>query len=60
MHHIKVPHVTKKTAGKGFELVHVGYFSAVFVEAHGLYAIMGGAMALLVVLNWFFHFISAE
>lgn len=39
-----------------FEGGHVMYFAAVFFEAHGSYALIGGGMAFLVVLNLWLHF----
>jgi hypothetical protein len=39
-----------------FHGMHGVYFGAVFLEAHGFYAITGGAMLVLLVLNYFLHF----
>lgn len=40
-------------AHKGF---HTFYFAAVAVEGHGYYAIAGGSLFLLAVLDFFLHF----
>lgn len=31
-------------------LVHTGYFSFVFIEGHGIYAVAGGMMALFTII----------
>lgn len=35
---------------------HTAYFALVYLEGHGLYAVTGGALFLLAVLDWFLHF----
>ena len=35
--------------------VHTAYFGAVFYEAHGMYAAMGGVLFVFAVVDWFFH-----
>jgi hypothetical protein len=35
---------------------HLGYFISVAFEGHGYYALFGGFMFVMVLLNCFFHF----
>lgn len=41
---------------KGHRGIHSLYFMAVAVEGHGYYAMCGGVLAILSVLNVFLHF----
>lgn len=53
LHKLKVRLYTlthRKSFVGAHTLVHTGYFSFVFLEGHGVYAIAGGAMAIFTVL----------
>jgi len=52
---VRVPHV-RDTLRHGSHAIHCSYFGAVWWEAHGLYAAMGGVLLVLGVLNYFVHF----
>ena len=41
---------------KGHRGIHSLYFMAVAIEGHGYYAMCGGVLAVLAVLNVFLHF----
>lgn len=41
--------------GHAFHAAHCSYFAAVFVEGHGLYASMGGALFILSILAVIYH-----
>lgn len=46
----------KNTLHHAFHGMHGVYFGSVFFEGHGLYAVAGGAMLVLLGLNYFLHF----
>lgn len=39
-----------------FKAGHLGYFAAVAIEGHGVYAYMAGGMFLIVAAEWFADF----
>lgn len=53
--HFRIPSRNELLARshKGF---HTAYFALVYIEGHGLYAITGGLLFLLAVLDFFLHF----
>jgi len=52
-------HVHAPKAGKKWHklhtVTHLGYFAAVWAEAHGIYGMFGGALFVLGVVGLFLH-----
>lgn len=42
--------------GHSYKVGHTSYFAFVFLEGHGYYALIGGFLFVLSVLDVFFHF----
>lgn len=41
---------------RSYKAGHTSYFALVFFEGHGLYASIGGILALLCIADFFLHF----
>ena len=53
---MKMHFTMKQLLAKGHRGIHSLYFLAVAIEGHGFYAMAGGVLAVLAVLNVFLHF----
>lgn len=62
--HIKIPtHLPRlrvparnELLGKAHKGIHTAYFALVYIEGHGMYAMAGGSLFVLAVLDFFLHY----